>query len=56
MKKHRIRLIVNGDEAEVTVESRMLLSDLIRHQLKLTGTHHMFSLLRHCESMGWNSH
>ncbi len=39
MKKHRIRLIVNGDEAEVTVESRMLLSDLIRHQLKLTGTH-----------------
>ena len=39
MKKHRIRLKVNGDESEVTVESRMLLSDLIRHQLGLTGTH-----------------
>ncbi len=39
MKEHRIRLKVNGDNFEVTVESRMLLSDLIRHQLGLTGTH-----------------
>ena len=39
MKEHRIRLKVNGDESEMTVESRTLLSDLIRNQLGLTGTH-----------------
>ena len=39
MKEHRIRLEVNGDDFEVIVESRMLLSDLIRHQFGLTGTH-----------------
>ena len=31
--------IVNGEDAEVRVEPRTLLSDLIRHQLGLTGTH-----------------
>lgn len=39
MKEHRIRIKVNGNKSEVTVESRTLLSDLIRHQLGLTGTH-----------------
>ncbi|MCL6516857.1 2Fe-2S iron-sulfur cluster-binding protein [Alicyclobacillus sp.] len=37
--KVRIRLRVNGAEHEVDVEPRWLLSDVLRHQLGLTGTH-----------------
>ena len=39
MNEPTIRLTVNGEDAEVRVEPRTLLSDLIRHQLGLTGTH-----------------
>ncbi len=36
---HTIKLKVNGKEYERKVESRLLLSDFIRHDLCLTGTH-----------------
>lgn len=35
----RVTLTVNGTHHEVTVEPRTLLSDLLRHELGLTGTH-----------------
>ena len=35
----RVKLIVNGTPRVVDVESRRLLSDLIRHELGLHGTH-----------------
>jgi carbon-monoxide dehydrogenase small subunit len=34
-----VRLRVNGRPCEATVESRTLLSDFLRHDLMLTGTH-----------------
>ncbi len=34
-----VRVKVNGTEYERTVEPRLLLSDFIRHELGLTGTH-----------------
>ena len=34
-----VRLRVNGEERECAVEPRLLLSDFLRHQLGLTGTH-----------------
>ena len=36
---HTITLTVNGRKHERTVESRLLLSDFLRHDLGLTGTH-----------------
>jgi len=36
--KH-LELQINGKEYSSDVESRMLLSDFLRHQLRLTGTH-----------------
>lgn len=36
---HAIRVTVNGTVYERTVEPRLLLSDFIRHELDLTGTH-----------------
>lgn len=36
---HTITLTVNGKEYTRTVEPRMLLSDFLRHELGLTGTH-----------------
>jgi len=36
---HQIRLQVNGVEHEVAVPARRLLSDALRHDLGLTGTH-----------------
>jgi carbon-monoxide dehydrogenase small subunit len=36
---HAIRLHVNGVMHEVTVPARRLLSDALRHDLRLTGTH-----------------
>lgn len=34
-----IRVTVNGQRYERTVEPRLLLSDFVRHELQLTGTH-----------------
>ena len=36
---HPIALTVNGQRVDRTVESRLLLSDFLRHDLGLTGTH-----------------
>lgn len=36
---HDVRLQVNGITHEVTVPARRLLSDALRHDLRLTGTH-----------------
>ena len=36
---HEIELTVNGTHYRRTVESRMLLSDFLRHELGLAGTH-----------------
>jgi len=38
-KNHDIRLRVNGTEHDVAVPARRLLSDALRHDLGLTGTH-----------------
>ena len=38
-KTHEIRLRVNGVDHEVAVPARRLLSDALRHDLGLTGTH-----------------
>lgn len=35
----RLRCTVNGESVEQDVPPRLLLSDFIRHELKLTGTH-----------------
>jgi aerobic carbon-monoxide dehydrogenase small subunit len=37
--EHEIRLIVNGQSFNRAVEPRLLLSDFLRHDLGLTGTH-----------------
>ena len=39
MTKHSISLTINGKEYTEDVEPRLLLSDFLRHQLGLTGTH-----------------
>jgi aerobic carbon-monoxide dehydrogenase small subunit len=39
MSEHTVRLVVNGAQREVTVPARRLLSDFLRHDLGLTGTH-----------------
>jgi carbon-monoxide dehydrogenase small subunit len=36
---HTVRLRVNGTPAELRVPARRLLSDALRHDLRLTGTH-----------------
>ena len=36
---HEVRLVVNGVTHEVSVPARRLLSDALRHDLGLTGTH-----------------
>ncbi|MGA2289199.1 (2Fe-2S)-binding protein [Bradyrhizobium sp.] len=36
---HDITLVVNGSSSQRRVESRMLLSDFLRHELGLAGTH-----------------
>lgn len=35
----KINCTVNGEQVEADVEARLLLSDFLRHQLRLTGTH-----------------
>jgi len=39
MTLHRVKLTVNGRTYEREVEARLLLSDFLRHDLGLTGTH-----------------
>ena len=39
MELHTITTTVNGEKCEREVEARMLLSDFLRHELNLTGTH-----------------
>ena len=39
MTDHDVRLIVNGAAHSVRVPARRLLSDCLRHDLRLTGTH-----------------
>lgn len=39
MSNHTISVRVNGTTYKRTVEARMLLSDFLRHELHLTGTH-----------------
>jgi aerobic carbon-monoxide dehydrogenase small subunit len=39
MAKEMVRLVVNGTAHERAVEPRMLLSDFLREELRLTGTH-----------------
>lgn len=36
---HSVQVTVNGQRYERSVESRLLLSDFLRHELDLTGTH-----------------
>jgi carbon-monoxide dehydrogenase small subunit len=36
---HTVRVTINGTRYDCTVEPRLLLSDFIRHELGLTGTH-----------------
>ena len=36
---HDVALTVNGTSCRGTVEARMLLSDFLRHELRLAGTH-----------------
>jgi aerobic-type carbon monoxide dehydrogenase small subunit (CoxS/CutS family) len=38
-ERHEIALTVNGTSYRGSVESRMLLSDFLRHDLRLAGTH-----------------
>lgn len=39
MATRRIEAVVNGTDIERSIEPRMLLSDFLRHELRLTGTH-----------------
>jgi aerobic-type carbon monoxide dehydrogenase small subunit (CoxS/CutS family) len=39
MVRLRVRFRVNGKDVQVEVEPRTSLADVLRHQLKLTGTH-----------------
>lgn len=39
MKKHLVELTVNGQTYSREIEPRLLLSDFLRHELDLTGTH-----------------
>lgn len=39
MKTHQITVEVNGEAYERSVSPRLLLSDFLRHELHLTGTH-----------------
>ena len=38
-ERHRITVMVNGEIVTAEVESRLLLTDFLRHRLRLTGTH-----------------
>ena len=38
-QRHAVRIVVNGVPREAQVPARRLLSDVLRHDLRLTGTH-----------------
>ncbi|MDE0390877.1 MAG: (2Fe-2S)-binding protein [Rhodospirillales bacterium] len=38
-QQHTVRVTINGEDYEGPVEARLLLSDFIRHEAGLTGTH-----------------
>jgi 2-furoyl-CoA dehydrogenase 2Fe-2S iron sulfur subunit len=38
-QRHRVRFTLNGHAVEAEAEPRMLLTDFLRHELGLTGTH-----------------
>ena len=38
-EKHKIKLRVNGEDRQGRAQPRMLLSDFLRHELRLYGTH-----------------
>jgi 2-furoyl-CoA dehydrogenase 2Fe-2S iron sulfur subunit len=38
-QRHRVRVTLNGSPVEAEAEPRMLLSDFLRHELGMTGTH-----------------
>ena len=39
VESHNVEIMINGQHYRGEVEPRLLLSDFIRHELKLTGTH-----------------
>ncbi len=39
MSRHNVQVTINGRAYESEVEARLLLSDFLRHELDLTGTH-----------------
>ena len=39
MSRHKVQVTINGNHHEAEVEARLLLSDFLRHQLDMTGTH-----------------
>lgn len=38
-QRHRVRITLNGSTVEAEAEPRMLLTDFLRHELAMTGTH-----------------
>ncbi len=38
-RRHRVRFLLNGRRVEADAEPRMLLTDFLRHELGMTGTH-----------------
>lgn len=38
-RRHTVTVTVNGETVTAEVESRLLLTDFLRHRLRLTGTH-----------------
>lgn len=39
VSRHVVQIVVNGTAYQAEVEARLLLSDFLRHELRLTGTH-----------------
>lgn len=39
MTVHRLECVVNGEPVSAEIEARLTLSDFLRHDLRLTGTH-----------------
>lgn len=39
VQRHRVSVVINGEHYERQVEPRLLLSDFLRHELGLSGTH-----------------
>lgn len=39
VQRHRVSVVINGERCDREVEPRLLLSDFLRHELGLSGTH-----------------